>query len=601
MIYTARDADGDTATLRFTITVRSSGASAGSRRYSVNDVITTLPTGFWTPDVTSGGSFQYSAGTATVRLNNGGYIEEGDYRYTCESAGGCEVVNRTVTVGVVVQTSRGGGQPLPVADDHGDTRSAATSLTLGTPVAGRIDPGDDADYFRLRLDQSTAVAIYTTGSLDTTGRLQDSSGNEVDSDDDSGAGTNFRIEATLSAGTHYIAVESSSSSQAVRTQPVTRPAFEASAPTGYTAVTLATGGRVWGRPLRYTNDSDAGTVAYMLLGTLKGCDFANAEADRRSKVYVRTQSLGSLTGYDSRTVCRKTSSRWTSSWPGVRITHLLFFDESSPTNTREASYNETSEDYSIDTSTPSSPQRTGNYTLHAEERRAEPVDLVVVSPTVSDSSPDTGERFTLRVTVRNQGGDRSAATTLRYYRSSNATISTSDVQVGTDPVGALAASGSSAESISLAAPSSPGTYYYGACVEDVSGEADSGNNCSSGVQVTVRQGGGTGPAPPSGTQYTPLEGWTVSRGRVQFLFFSAGRCVLLSNTTINGVTYTIHSSKWQRRANADSAWEDIPGTEATGRVCSYTPSASGQYRGVAEITIGGRRGNYATNNILSGP
>ena len=55
MTYTARDANGDTAALRFTITVRSSGASAGSRRYSVDDVITTLPTGFWTPDVTSGG------------------------------------------------------------------------------------------------------------------------------------------------------------------------------------------------------------------------------------------------------------------------------------------------------------------------------------------------------------------------------------------------------------------------------------------------------------------------------------------------------------------------------------------------------------------
>ena len=113
-------------------------------------------------------------------------------------------------------------------------------------------------------------------------------------------------------------------------------------------------------------------------------------------------------------------------------------------------------------------------------------DLVVGAPRVSDSSPDTGATFTLRVTVRNQGGARSASTTLRYYRSSNARISTSDTQVGTDSVGALAASGSSAESISLAAPSTAGTYYYGACVAAVSGESNSGNNCSSGVRVTVR-------------------------------------------------------------------------------------------------------------------
>ena len=76
-----------------------------------------------------------------------------------------------------------------------------------------------------------------------------------------------------------------------------------------------------------------------------------------SKVYVRRQSLGILTGYESSAACRKTCSRWTTSWSGVRITHLLFFDESSPTNTREATYNETTEEYSIDTSTRLSPLR----------------------------------------------------------------------------------------------------------------------------------------------------------------------------------------------------------------------------------------------------
>ena len=95
-------------------------------------------------------------------------------------------------------------------------------------------------------------------------------------------------------------------------------------------------------------------------------------------------------------------------------------------------------------------------------------DLLVESVSVSDSSPDTGTSFTLRATVRN-GGDGSAdATTLRYYRSSNSTISIGDTEVGTDPVSALASSATSAESISLTAPSSAGTYYYGACVDSVS-------------------------------------------------------------------------------------------------------------------------------------
>ena len=116
-------------------------------------------------------------------------------------------------------------------------------------------------------------------------------------------------------------------------------------------------------------------------------------------------------------------------------------------------------------------------------------DLVVESASVSDSGPAAGATFTLRATVRNRGEGQSGSTTLRYYRSSNATISRSDTQVGTDSVGALSASRTSAESISLTAPSSAGTYYYGACVDSVTGESDTDNNCSSAVSVTVSSGG----------------------------------------------------------------------------------------------------------------
>ena len=112
-------------------------------------------------------------------------------------------------------------------------------------------------------------------------------------------------------------------------------------------------------------------------------------------------------------------------------------------------------------------------------------DLVVQTPSVSDTSLIAGESFTLSAVVRNEGDGPSAATTLRYYRSSNATISMGDTQVGTDAVSGLSASGASDESISLTVPSTAGTYYYGACVDPVSGESDTGNNCSSAVTVTV--------------------------------------------------------------------------------------------------------------------
>ena len=118
-------------------------------------------------------------------------------------------------------------------------------------------------------------------------------------------------------------------------------------------------------------------------------------------------------------------------------------------------------------------------------------DLVVDTPTVDTSAPAAGARFTLNATVRNQGNGRSDSTTLRYYQSSDPTITTGDTEVGTDFVSRLDASESGDESIRLDAPSTPGTHYYGACVEAVSGESDTTNNCSPAVTVTV----GAAPAP----------------------------------------------------------------------------------------------------------
>ena len=122
-------------------------------------------------------------------------------------------------------------------------------------------------------------------------------------------------------------------------------------------------------------------------------------------------------------------------------------------------------------------------------------DLVVQTPSVSDDSPDAGESFTLSATVRNQGNGQSAPTTLRYYRSSDATISTGDTEVGTGAVSGLSASGTSSGMITVTAPSTAATYYYGACIDAVSGESDTGNNCSGAVSVTVTTGDGSGGSP----------------------------------------------------------------------------------------------------------
>lgn len=183
-------------------------------------------------------------------------------------------------------------------------------------------------------------------------------------------------------------------------------------------------------------------------------------------------------------------------------------------------------------------------------------DLVVESAAVDDSTPDAGASFTFSATVRNRGDAQSASTTLRYYRSSNSTISTSDSEVGTDPVGQLAASANSRESTLLTAPSTAGTYYYGACVDSVSGESSTANNCSDGVRVVVSGDGGGGGGRAGecveGATYDPGEGCDVygtggssskerfevlSDGRGRFGFFTAGNGISNRGGSINGVRY----------------------------------------------------------------
>ena len=133
------------------------------------------------------------------------------------------------------------------------------------------------------------------------------------------------------------------------------------------------------------------------------------------------------------------------------------------------------------------------YVLEAEGAKvywyaiADPTpDLIVVAPSVDNSSPNVGESFGLSAAVRNQGAGSSAATSLRYYLSTDDTITTGDTVVGpTSAIGGLNAGDASGQSIDLNAPSTVGIYYYGACVQSVSGESDTDNNCSNGVRVST--------------------------------------------------------------------------------------------------------------------
>lgn len=113
-------------------------------------------------------------------------------------------------------------------------------------------------------------------------------------------------------------------------------------------------------------------------------------------------------------------------------------------------------------------------------------DLVVFGVSVSNDRPIMDRGFTINATVKNQGQYSADSTTLRYYRSADATITMGDTQIATDAVSVLGPGGTAIKSkvVSVAAS---GTFWIGACVDPANREAPTTNNCSNGVQITVRE------------------------------------------------------------------------------------------------------------------
>ena len=108
-------------------------------------------------------------------------------------------------------------------------------------------------------------------------------------------------------------------------------------------------------------------------------------------------------------------------------------------------------------------------------------------------------------------------------------------------------------------------------------------------------------------EYTPV-GWLdiTSQGEIQIrlggLSLTIGGC-WRPGGTINGKSYRVQSSKWQYSKGDDSEWVDIPGSERTGEICAFDPSyidikGGGLYRYVAEISIDGEVGKYASIAVL---
>ena len=372
---------------------------------------------------------------------------------------------------------------VDVGDAHGSTQDAAVPVGSASDTEASLDTQGDVDYFSLDISASAALTVETTGGTDTFGQLESQDGLIIASADVGGSGGNFRIERQVPAATYYVRVSGATRNVTgpymllVRTSDATPrgPRSQGAPDLTVYAVSVATNpsgtspGGSFTLSAGVRNDGDAVSAA-TTLRYYRSTDATITPADTS----VGTDAVGGLAAAatSSESIDLTAPSAPGTYYYGACVEAVA--GESDATNNCSPSVQ-----------------------VSVTEVRAEThPDLAVGSPSVSDGSPTSGATFSLSAAVRNDGDGAAAATTLHYYRSTDATITTADTSVGTDAVGGLAAAATSSESIDLTAPSAAGTYYYGACVDAVTGESDTTNNCSGSVQVTVSA------PPPSGPDLT---------------------------------------------------------------------------------------------------
>ena len=462
--------------------------------------------------------------------------------------------------------------------DHSNTPAGATAIALSESFQGRIDSADDVDYFRLRVDSPGTLTIRTTGNGDPDIAVFDGAGNEVPgvsgswigsiTQDILDRGRDLLVRFSGgNAGGEYTG--SATLDQTPRTSPelvVGSPSVSDNSPAPGASFTLSVtvqndgNGESAATTLRYyrstdatitTSDTEVGTAAVAGLAA-SGSDSQSVElaAPSAPGTYHYGMCVDAVAGESDTANNCSTSVQVTvrepdhpdltavspavsNSSPAVgsqftlsatvqndgngesAATTLRYYRSTDATITSSDTEVGTaavagfaasvSDSQSVELVAASAPgtyyygacvdavageSNTANNcstSMQVTVREPDHPDLTAVSPSVSDNSPAVGSQFTLSATVQNDGNGESAATTLRYYRSTDATITTSDTEVGTDAVAGLAASGSDRQSVELAAPSAPGTYHYGACVDAVADESDTANNCSTSMQVTVRE------------------------------------------------------------------------------------------------------------------
>ena len=457
---------------------RDDGGEVTDTMYGVDEALPGVPTsGQFEPATTSGASVTATADGTTIELNDGGYFELSDgTRYTCTSADGCAVANGTVTRGTVAGRAAGDGEVDRFPTFRTAVSPADQTYTVGTAIDALTLPEASGGNGTLAYSLSPNVPglTFSASTRQLTGTPSTAGTNAMtytvtDEDDDTDTlgftiTVNTDTTETGSLGECYVSLSVSIGQSC--TYPGTTDAFSVNERGRGSFLTFLAGIRI-----RIDNQTINGRV-YDFEASHQGDGVWRIDRVAGStEVPTGGGMVDTGEGDDDNDGVSNANDAFPQD-PGESVdTDGDGIGDNADTDDDNDGVSDTDDACPLDDDVTCG--------------QVSESDLVVQSPSVSDSMLNEGESFTLSATVRNQGAGQSAATTLRYYRSTDATITTGDTEVGTDAVSALAASSTSNQSIILTAPSTAGAYYYGACVDPVSGESNAGNNCSNSSMVTV--------------------------------------------------------------------------------------------------------------------
>lgn len=178
---------GDYDCFRFTISeVRNFTATTQGSTDTFGDLLDAAGTVLVSNDDANGSinfsiNYQLSAGTYYIRVRHYyNYIASGAYQLLLSAS--------------------------PPADDHSNSYSSATNISVPSSTAGAINYMGDWDLFKFTLTVAKEITVSTTGNTDTQGRLRDSSYMIIGYNDDFNGSSNFSIVRTLNPGTYFVAV-----------------------------------------------------------------------------------------------------------------------------------------------------------------------------------------------------------------------------------------------------------------------------------------------------------------------------------------------------------------------------------------------------------